>query len=426
MIKRLLAAACLCFSLMSMAQEGTASPYSFYGLGEMRFKGTAENRAMGGLSVMPDSIHMNIANPAFYSDLRLVTLTAGATYATTRLKTNTDEEKSRRTTYDYLAVGIPTGKKFAFAFGLMPFTSVGYKLRNTVTEGDMIQRRRYNGTGGLNQAFLGASYKFGNFSVGAQMGYYFGNIENSALYRLYTLDSVSLQYGTRELNESSADGIGFTAGLAYTGKLNSKLSFSASATYSPESTVHFDNSRNLATVQFIDEDAVRVIDELDVSNGDAEVKVPSKFTFGASLGETKKWMAGAEVAFRQSDNMGNRYNSGPGTADISGFENAIKYSIGGYYIPNYTSFTSYAERIVYRAGLRYENTGLVLNGKSITDAAFTLGFGLPITGSFSNINVGLEYGKRGTRDAGLIEENYINFSIGLSFNDRWFVKRKYD
>ena len=58
--------------------------------------------------------------------------------------------------------------------------------------------------------------------------------------------------------------------------------------------------------------------------------------------------------------------------------------------------------------------------------AFTLGVGLPLGGTFSNVNIGFELGKRGTTNAGLIQENYANFTLALSLNDRWFVKRKFD
>ena len=81
---------------------------------------------------------------------------------------------------------------------------------------------------------------------------------------------------------------------------------------------------------------------------------------------------------------------------------------------------------MYRAGLRYENTGLVLQNKSITDAAMNVGFGLPLSGTFSNININFEYGKRGTTYYNLVEENYFNISIGLSLSDKWFIKRKFD
>ena len=114
--------------------------------------------------------------------------------------------------------------------------------------------------------------------------------------------------------------------------------------------------------------------------------------------------------------------------DIVGvtFENSTRYSFGGYFIPNYNSYSSYLKRVTYRAGLRYENTGMILRNKSIEDFAVTAGLGLPLGGTFSKINVGLEIGKRGTVYNNLVEENYINLSIGLSLSDRWFVKRKYD
>jgi hypothetical protein len=57
--------------------------------------------------------------------------------------------------------------------------------------------------------------------------------------------------------------------------------------------------------------------------------------------------------------MSNRFN------DIQGatFENSIRYSLGGFFIPNYNSYSNYYKKIVYRGGLRYENTGLVIQNK---------------------------------------------------------------
>jgi hypothetical protein len=65
--------ACLFLSLVSFAQEGTASPYSYYGIGDVRFKGTVENRSMGGVAVEQDSIHINLQNPASFANLKMTT-----------------------------------------------------------------------------------------------------------------------------------------------------------------------------------------------------------------------------------------------------------------------------------------------------------------------------------------------------------------
>ena len=40
--------------------------------------------------------------------------------------------------------------------------------------------------------------------------------------------------------------------------------------------------------------------------------------------------------------------------------------------------------------------------------------------------MGFEFGKRGTTDNNLIEENYFNFRLSLSLTDLWFIKRKID
>ncbi|HLA54463.1 MAG TPA: hypothetical protein VK623_00035 [Flavobacterium sp.] len=416
MIKKSLVSICLLLSLISFAQEGSSSPYSFYGLGDMRFKGTVENRSMGGLSVFPDSIHMNLQNPAFYPDLKRINFTLGATYATTKLKTNTQEENARRTTLDYLAIGIPMGK-FGGGFGLMPYTSVGYKIQ-TFPNADTPEGKKYTGTGGLNKAFIGGGYQITkSLSLGAEFGYYFGNIETNSIYFIE-----GVQYGTRELNQSAVGGGGFTAGISYKSKINKKLQVAASATFSPEASLKFANERNIATVQFYTSGQIGVIDDEDIVVADTKIKMPSKLSFGGGIGEPTKWMVGTELTLQQSSDLGNRFND---INDVA-FENAYKWSLGGYYVPNYNSFASYWKRITYRGGFKYEKTGLVINDKSIDDAGMTLGLSLPVSGNFSNINLGFEFGKRGTKDAGLVEENYMNFTIGLSLNDRWFVKKKYE
>ena len=45
--------------------------------------------------------------------------------------------------------------------------------------------------------------------------------------------------------------------------------------------------------------------------------------------------------------------------------------------------------------------------------------------SLSNLNLGLEFGKKGTTSNNLVQENYIILNIGFSLNDKWFVKSKF-
>ena len=108
------------------------------------------------------------------------------------------------------------------------------------------------------------------------------------------------------------------------------------------------------------------------------------------------------------------------------YEDASSLSIGGFFIPKYDSFGSYWKRIVYRAGLRLEQTGLVVNNESINEIGMSFGVGLPVGRLFSNANVALEFGRRGTTASNLVQENFFNVKISLSLNDRWFEKRKFN
>lgn len=416
MIRKIITSFCLLLSLLSFAQEGTSSPYSFYGIGDVRFKGTIESRSMAGVQVEQDSIHINLDNPASYSNLKLTTFTVGGTYNQTTLKNTTASEQAKRTTFDYLAVGLPMGK-LGVGFGLIPYSSVGFKITNTSDLADG-QNTRDFGTGGVNKAFFAASYKIlPNFSIGANVDYNFGRIETT---NLQYINGVVL--GSRELNRADLSGVNFNFGALYQSKLTKKLSLYSSLSYRLESKLASDNTRNRDVVSLTSDFDVTSVEALDEEKDSENLTLPSELRIGLGIGESKKWLIGAQIISASKGNLENTYNNLPNVS----YEKAMKYSLGGYFIPNYSSFSNYAKRIVYRAGIRYEETGLVVNSQSIKDQGLSLGVGLPITGSFSNINLGFEFGKRGTTSASLIQENYVKLSVGLSFNDRWFVKRKFD
>jgi hypothetical protein len=422
MIKKIIVSICLLFSLATFAQEGTSSPYSFYGIGDIKFKGTVENRSMGSLSVFPDSIHINIQNPAQLAGLNRTGLALGGTYGNTKSKTETQEAKARRTSLDYLAVGVPVGSKVGIGFGLIPYSSIGYKIGKTTevrdSAGELIRYdvSNHTGIGGVNKVFLGFGYKLTKkINVGANVQYNFGTIETKDLQ--YQTD---LQYGSRENNTSELRGVNVDLGITYQTKVNAKYSFFSSLAYTPEAELTMGNTRSIDIVRV--GNSISVIERENIAVEDTKIKLPAKLTFGSGFGQVKKWLVGAEITLLNNSVMSNRFT------DINGatFENSVRYSLGGFFIPNYNSYSNYYKRIVYRGGLRYENTGLVIQNKSINDFAANIGLGMPLSGTFTNINIGLEIGKRGTKYYNLVEENYINLSVGLSLSDKWFVKRKFD
>ena len=431
----------LCIVLLALAafnihaQEGTTSPYSFYGIGSLKFKGTTENRSMGGLSIYTDSIHINLRNPASYggsniigynNESRPIKFTVGGSHSSTTLKTSSDSQKATATTFDYLAMSMPIGK-LGVGFGIMPFTSVGYKLES-LDDSDVITNR-YRGEGGVNKAFLGLGYQLTkDFSVGVDASYNFGNIQNSAIEFLYSDEGEILQYQSRESNRSDISGLNFNFGLTYTPMINEKLQLTTAFTYTPQSDLSSKNERTIATIVINansgQEFPVNEIESDLEANGlkTTALTLPSKTAFGVGIGQPRKWFFGAEYTTLKTSKFSNPIFN----IDNATFEDASEIALGGFFIPQYTSFNKYWKRVVYRAGMRFENTGLKINDESIKEFGMSFGVGIPVGGAFSNANIGFEVGKRGTTDQNLIQENFVNFQLSLSLNDRWFQKRKFN
>ncbi|MCG8581518.1 MAG: hypothetical protein MI866_16455, partial [Bacteroidales bacterium] len=81
-------------------------------------------------------------------------------------------------------------------------------------------------------------------------------------------------------------------------------------------------------------------------------------------------------------------------------------------------------RMHYRIGAFYDQEYLTIQGKDIDSRGITAGLTIPMRDG-SLINLAYEYKERGTTDAGLIEETFNTFKIGLTFNESWFQKRKF-
>ncbi len=435
MIKKLLVVFVVIFTVSAFAQKKVSSPYSFYGIGSLKFRGTVENRSMGGLSIYTDSIHLNLRNPASFTGANLATFNnenrpvkyaLGGGYTSVNQKTDNSEDNSASGTFDYIALAFPIGK-FGVGFGVLPLTSVSYRLNNTNTNGDATSR--FSGEGGLNKAFLGLGYAITkDLQVGANFQYNFGSIDGSALSFGFDPRGEPLTTQTREDTDSSLSGLSLDFGVTYKVLLTKSLELVTGATYTPETNLVSRNERTLSTVEANEipgsESVTSTIDVNLESQGllEADVTLPSKFSFGAGVGERRKWFVGLEYEFQNTSAFSNPLFE---NASVT-YENASRVSLGGFYIPKYNAFNGYLKRLVYRAGLRIEETGLNIETESINEFGISFGVGIPVGEFGSNANIGFEIGQRGTTSNNLIQENFINLQFSLSLNDRWFQKRKYD
>lgn len=423
--KIVIAIACL-IAIGLNAQDATVSPYSYFGIGEFKSTGSVENQMMGGISMYGDSIHINLNNPAAYGKLKLTVYSAGISYKQLSLNIATDKESNKITTLDYLSLGFPVGKGFGVGFGLKPYSSVGYNLlsESTATNDDDSTSQvlnQYSGTGGLNKFYFSVGYEITrDLSIGITANYNFGEIVNQ---RTQIIENV--QFGTLDSRVSTIGGMDFNYALNYNPTFKDKYTLYSSVRINTQANLTSRNSKLIGSFLINSGQDIEVIDVDLEAQGlkETALKIPTTTTLGLGFGENKKWFLGAEYSFQKLSSFENPF------VDVDNFvyEDASTIAFGGYIIPDYTSFTSFLKRVTYRAGVRMNKTGMVVNNEEINNFGITFGVGLPLasgTSGFSNINIGFEVGKLGTTEADLIEENYFKVNVGLSLNDRWFRKTK--
>ncbi|WP_417882064.1 hypothetical protein [Xanthomarina gelatinilytica] len=439
MIKKLVFVFIALFAIKSYAQEGTASPYSFYGMGSLKFKGTVESRSMGGLSVYSDSIHINLRNPASYASKNLaiynnesrpVKFAIGGSHTNAKLKSDTASDEVNSSTLDYLAMSFPIGR-FGLGMGLIPYTSVGYKLETLNNNNDL--STKFRGEGGVNKVYASLGYLvMDGLSVGVDLGYNFGNVKNNTIEYVYTNEGTLAQYQTREDNRSDIGGLSANFGIIFSKMIQDKFELTTSLTFRPEMNLNSENSRtyNTITINAVN-DQEYVVNSIEADLASQGLKstdlvLPTKLSLGAGIGQPRIWFVGAEYTYLNTKAFKNELYASSDSAGNVTYSNASTVSIGGFVIPDYNSFSSYFKRVVYRAGVRFEGTGLNINDQAINEFGISFGVGLPMGNTFSNANIGVEFGKRGTTSENLIQENFINFQLSFSFNDRWFQKRRFN
>ncbi|NKI31680.1 hypothetical protein [Croceivirga thetidis] len=425
MVKKFSVAILCMISFGVFAQNGTISPYSFFGIGDSREGGTVENQMMGGLRMYADSIHVNLRNPAAYSELRLTAYSVGLSHREFRLKDFTEQQNTSVTNLDYLAIGLPVAKDVGVGFGIMPYSSVGYSLvqNRLTTEGDSITNV-YSGEGGINRVYASIGFRaLKNLTLGATANFNFGTLQYN---RIQTIQDV--QFGTLDARSSRINGFDFNYTANFTPKITEKLTLFSHLGVNTQLNLVSKNEEEIGSFNTQSGQNIELVEvDLEAQNlRNTELKIPTVFTGGLGIGENKKWFLGAEYSAQQLSTFENAFLR----LENVEYQDASTISVGGYYIPNYTSFSNVLNRITYRAGLRYDQTGMIVNGKEINNFGITFGFGVPLVGvgtdRFSNLNIGFELGRRGTTDANLVEESYFRLNLGLSFNSKWFQKRQID
>lgn len=428
MINKILVAFLLLTSVTFLAQRTNSSPYSYFGIGEEFSETTVEQSSMGGIGVAFNHYkYLNFTNPAAYSDLRYTTYSFGILNNDLTVKSGTSKQNVNSTSLSYFALAFPIGNKAGLSIGLQPVSSIGYSLTNSMTDnnGELSEISSFSGNGGVNRVYSSFGIKVAKgFSLGLEADYNFGNVDNSILNRR---SNVSL--GTKFDEITVIEGASVKLGVQYQKELKNKLILNAGATFKLGNSLNVTGDDYLYSLTFNGSGSESPRDTVSSNKIDGKFNLPLKSIVGLGIGRSDNWYAGLEYENQEAISTTGLVAS---TSGAYRYGSSNRISLGGFYLPKINSISNYWNRVTYRAGARFEKSGLMVDGSGnntnftpIDDFGISFGLGLPLQ-RLSSVNLGFEFGKRGTTNNNLIEENYFNFRLSLSLTDKWFEKRKID
>ncbi|MCX6269156.1 MAG: hypothetical protein NTW16_17680 [Bacteroidetes bacterium] len=407
-------------SLPLFAQIQIISPYSRFGIGDLTGNNNAWNQSIGHLGIgMRSPQHVNFTNPASYSafDSLSFVFEGGLSGEFVSLQSWAQNVNRNYASLGYLLFGMPVNRWWKTTLGLVPFSDVGYNVANYeeyANSGTVV--RLYSGSGGISRLFWGNAVRYKNFSIGANISYLFGSMNRGAA--AFFPDS-AYSMNIREVYHVTMNDLLFDFGAQFTKKLTKDINLTVGAVFSP--TLNMAAKTDLlATTFLVSASGVESPrDTLAVASGyQGKIVIPVMVGGGFSFAKTDKWVIGIDYkwqnwekfrAFNQTDSLVNSW----------------QINIGGEITPNRDNYSNYLARVQYRLGFNYGRTYLHLRGQDLNEYAITFGIGLPLRGMKTGLNLGGEYGVRGTTTEHLIRESYFKITIGFSIYERWFVKRKY-
>ncbi|MES2377308.1 MAG: hypothetical protein V4553_12045 [Bacteroidota bacterium] len=432
--------AAIAFQARAQSTANTSSPYSQYGIGDLTPLILPQNQAMGGISTGTNIINryssINPQNPASYGAIAFTTIDAGLFGSTVSLsQTGQSTQKNSNFRLSHLAFAIPVSHASALSFGLLPYSQVGYNYTKTFKgfgTGSPVDTNLvnniYSGEGGLSKAYLGYGFTIArNLLLGANVSYIFGDIKH---YQQVEMPELFGSLSTKVERDNTVGGVSYDYGAQYIWDLSLTRHVTFGYSGSARSQLNSKTSYLVSHYTF-DSNGNRSTDidsTINQQNTPGKLVLPQIHHFGISYQQDLKFLVGADYS------VGNWSQLSIGGTN-QGMANTSSFNIGGQYTPNINALGNYLATVDYRFGIMLENTYYNVANPSgggstnIKSKAVTVGVGMPLRGtltSFYKMNLTAEFGQRGTLNNGLVKENYINFRLGFTLNDKWFQRYKFD
>lgn len=402
---------------VAVAQNNTNSPYTRYGYGQLSDQVSSNSRAMGGIAYgLRDKYQTNFANPASYTAVDSLTFIfdGALSLQNTNLSNGTVKQNAKNSSFDYIVMQFRASKWAAISLGLLPYSNVGYSMGKYNEDKDFPDKSStttYSGEGGLHQLYLGAGFKIlKNLSVGANFSYLWGDITRTS-YMGFPSDAAIMPF-TRVFN-MAVTSYKLDFGAQYTHKFSKKHVATLGAVFSPG---HDLNNESYVQDQLGNSNTGATISTRDTV---ATYGIPTTFGVGVTYVYDDRLTVGADVMLQD-------WNKVTYLNEKDAFSKRGKIALGAEFLPNPLG-RSYFAHVKYRLGAYYSRPYYKIDGERAADEyGITAGFGLPIPRTRSMLSISAEYVRMQGTKAAFLNENTLRLCVGVTFNERWFFKRKVD
>ncbi|WP_288241858.1 hypothetical protein [uncultured Bacteroides sp.] len=396
-----------------VAQNNTNSPYTRYGYGQLADQGSGNSKAMGGIAYgLRDRYQTNFANPASYTAVDSLTFMfdGGISMQNTNFSNGAVKKNAKNSSFDYITMQFRLSKWGAMSIGLLPYSNVGYSMYESgETEDGTPYVNTFSGEGGLHQLYLGAGFKIlKNLSIGANISYLWGDMSRSR-YQSFSSNSDIMPLTTIYGTEVTSYKLDF--GAQYTQQFGKKHSATVGVVFSP--------GHDLGNDSYVQQQLGNSTTGYSTSQRDTTMTMGIPMTLGAGVTYVydDRLTVGVDVMFQ-------KWNSVTFMNEPDAFCNRAKIALGAEYIPNLMG-RSYLAHIKYRLGAYYSQPYYKIDGvRAANEYGVTAGFGLPLPRSRSVLNISAQYVRTQGKEAQFLNENTLRLCIGVTFNERWFWKRK--
>lgn len=405
----------------AIAQNNTNSPYTRYGYGDLSDQSFGNSKAMGGIAFgLRDGAQINPTNPASYTAIDSLTFLfeGGVSLQNMNISGGGVKMNAKNASFDYLAMQFRLAPWMGMSVGLLPYSNIGYTVSDSqTTDNDLTYSRSFTGDGGLHQLYAGIGVKvLKNLSVGVNASYFWGDMTRTRSVVFPQMTSSTYYSYNRQMGVSISD-YKLDFGAQYTQELNKKHSITVGAVYSPK---HKLNNDYQSIIQ---------VGSSTTENLDATLGLPNTFGVGFTYNYDKRLTLGMDYSLQQWSKVD--YNIATNDANVrQDFEETYDYcdrtkiSVGAEYIPNLIG-RSYFAHIKYRLGAYYTTPYYKIDGKKASrEYGVTAGFGLPVPRSRSILSISGQFVRVKGLETNMVNENIFRVSIGLTFNERWFFKRR--